>query len=87
MLSLLAFIPALPLLGFALLFVTAGLLPKRWIAAIGVGSVGISTLLALIVMFTFLGSRRSPTPKSSGPGSPSPASRRISASTSMRCRA
>jgi NADH-quinone oxidoreductase subunit L len=54
--SLLAFIPAFPLLGFAILFVTAGLLPKRWITVIGVGSVGISTLLALIVMFTFLDS-------------------------------
>jgi NADH-quinone oxidoreductase subunit L len=55
MLNLLPFIPALPLLGFAILFVTAGLLPKRWITAIGVGSVGISALLALIVMLAFLG--------------------------------
>jgi NADH-quinone oxidoreductase subunit L len=54
MLRLLALIPASPLLGFAILFVTAGLLPKRWIARIGVGSVGISTILALIVMFAFL---------------------------------
>ena len=56
MLSLLALIPAFPLLGFAILFVTAGLLPKRWITTIGVGSVGISTILALIVMFAFLDS-------------------------------
>jgi NADH-quinone oxidoreductase subunit L len=56
MLSLLAVIPALPLLGFVILFVTAGLLPKRWITTIGVGSVGISTILALIVMFSFLSS-------------------------------
>ena len=56
MLSLLALIPAFPLLGFAILFVTAGLLPKRWITTIGVGSVGISAILALIVMFTFLNS-------------------------------
>jgi NADH-quinone oxidoreductase subunit L len=55
MLNLLPLIPAFPLLGFAVLFVTAGLLPKRWITTIGVGSVGISALLALIVMFTFLG--------------------------------
>jgi NADH-quinone oxidoreductase subunit L len=55
MLNLLPLIPAFPLLGFAILFVTAGLLPKRWITAIGVGSVGISALLALIVMFAFLG--------------------------------
>jgi NADH-quinone oxidoreductase subunit L len=55
MLNLLPLIPAFPLLGFAVLFVTAGLLPKRWITTIGVGSVGISALLALIVMFAFLG--------------------------------
>jgi NADH-quinone oxidoreductase subunit L len=55
MLSLLPLIPAFPLLGFAILFVTAGLLPKRWITMIGVGSVGISALLALIVMAAFLG--------------------------------
>jgi NADH-quinone oxidoreductase subunit L len=55
MLSLLPLIPAFPLLGFAILFVTAGLLPKRWITAIGVGSVGIAAILALIVMFAFLG--------------------------------
>ena len=35
---------------------TAGLLPKRWITTIGVGSVGISAILALIVMATFLNS-------------------------------
>jgi len=55
MLSLLALIPAFPLLGFAILFVTAGLLPKRWITVIGVGSVGIAAILALIVIFAFLG--------------------------------
>jgi NADH-quinone oxidoreductase subunit L len=55
MLKLLPLIPASPLLGFAILFVTAGLLPKRWITTIGVGTVGISALLALIVMFAFLG--------------------------------
>jgi len=41
-------------LGFVILFVTAGLLPKRWIARIGVGSVALSTILALTVMATFL---------------------------------
>jgi NADH-quinone oxidoreductase subunit L len=55
MLNLLPLIPAFPLLGFAVLFVTAGLLPKRWITTIGVGSVGISAILAIIVMFVFLG--------------------------------
>jgi NADH-quinone oxidoreductase subunit L len=53
--GLLALIPAFPLLGFTILFVTAGLLSKRWITTIGVGSVGISALLAMIVMFAFLG--------------------------------
>ena len=56
MLGLLPLVPAFPLLGFAILFVTAGLLPKRWITGIGVGSVGISMVLALIVMATFLDS-------------------------------
>jgi NADH-quinone oxidoreductase subunit L len=55
MLNLLPLIPAFPLLGFAILFATAGLLPKRWITTIGVGSVGIAAILALIVMFAFLG--------------------------------
>ncbi|MGH8297045.1 MAG: NADH-quinone oxidoreductase subunit L, partial [Steroidobacteraceae bacterium] len=58
MLSLLALVPALPLAGFAVLFVSAGALPKRWIAAIGVGSVGISTLLAFIVAAGFLSDPR-----------------------------
>ena len=56
MLGILALVPALPLLGFAILFVTAGLLPRRWIEAVGVGSVGLSAILALIVTVVFLGS-------------------------------
>ncbi len=55
MLSLLPLVPALPLLGFAILFASAGVLAKRWIAWIGVGSVAISAILALIVMLAFLG--------------------------------
>jgi NADH-quinone oxidoreductase subunit L len=58
MLGLVALVPALPLAGFAILFVTAGLLPKRWIAVIGVGSVAISAILALIIMVAFLGEPR-----------------------------
>jgi NADH-quinone oxidoreductase subunit L len=54
MLDLLGLVPAFPLLGFALLFATAGTLPRRWIAVIGVGSVGVSTILALIVAASFL---------------------------------
>ncbi len=55
MLSLLPLVPALPLLGFAILFASAGLLAKRWIAWIGVSSVAISAVLALVVMLAFLG--------------------------------
>ncbi len=55
MLTLLPLVPALPLLGFAILFASAGLLAKRWIAWIGVGSVAISAILALLVMLAFLG--------------------------------
>lgn len=51
---LLALVPAFPFLGFAILLASAGALPKRWIAAIGVGSVGLSALLALIVGTGFL---------------------------------
>jgi NADH-quinone oxidoreductase subunit L len=53
-LGLLALVPALPLAGFAVLFVSAGALPRRWIAAIGVSSVGISTILGWIVAGAFL---------------------------------
>jgi NADH-quinone oxidoreductase subunit L len=54
-LGLLPLVPAFPLLGFSILFATAGSLPKRCIAAIGVGSVGVSAVLALIVLAAFLG--------------------------------
>ena len=56
--ALLALVPALPLAGFAVLFASAGALSKRWIAAIGVGSVGLSTLLAFIVATGFLADPR-----------------------------
>jgi NADH-quinone oxidoreductase subunit L len=51
---LLALVPAFPLLGFVLLFASAGRLPSTWVAWIGVGSVGISALLALGVTAAFL---------------------------------
>jgi NADH-quinone oxidoreductase subunit L len=54
MLGILALVPAFPLFGFAILFVSAGLLPKRWIAVVGVGSVGIAMILALIILVAFL---------------------------------
>ena len=47
-------LPALPLLGFVILYLTAGRLPKRAIEAIGVGSVGISAVLALLIAADFL---------------------------------
>lgn len=54
MLTLLWVVPALPLLGFVLLFVSGGRLPKRAVGAIGVGSVGLSALAALAVAQSFL---------------------------------
>lgn len=52
--ALLPLVPAFPFLGFAILFASAARLSKRWIAVIGVGSVGLSTLLALIVAVDFI---------------------------------
>ena len=86
MLGILALVPALPLLGFAILFVTAGLLPRRWIEAVGVGSVGISTILALIVMVVFLGSPQPYSRNRLELDRGRQPSRRTSASISMRCR-
>lgn len=60
MLDLLALVPALPLLGFAILFATAGTLPRRWIAVIGVGSVGVSTIISFIVAAAFFATRQQP---------------------------
>jgi NADH-quinone oxidoreductase subunit L len=54
MLNLLALVPACPLAGFIILLVSAGVLPRRWIGWIGVGSVGVSTVLALLVSAVFL---------------------------------
>jgi NADH-quinone oxidoreductase subunit L len=54
MLTLLWLIPAFPLLGFLLLFVSGGTLGRRAIALIGVGSVGLSALVTLAVGTAFL---------------------------------
>ena len=54
MLSLLWLVPALPLLGFLILFTTAGRLPKRMVAVVGVGSTGLSLIFAFIVAGAFL---------------------------------
>ena len=42
-------VPALPLLGFFILFVTEGRLPKLVVAVIGAGSVGLAAICALLV--------------------------------------
>ena len=47
-------IPALPLAGFLILFVTEGRLPNRAVAFIGAGSVGLSALVALFAGLDFL---------------------------------
>ncbi|HJU20634.1 MAG TPA: NADH-quinone oxidoreductase subunit L [Stellaceae bacterium] len=54
MLWLLWLVPALPLAGFAILFLTAGRLKKPAVAAIGVGSTGLSVVFAFIVTGAFL---------------------------------
>src|SRR5581483_5774112 len=59
MLSLLWLVPTLPLLGFLVLAVTTGRLPRRGIAWIGAGSVGLSALVALLIGLSFL---RAPPP-------------------------
>ena len=41
-------VPALPLAGFLLLFVSEGRLPDRLVAWIGAGSVGLSALAAAV---------------------------------------
>jgi NADH-quinone oxidoreductase subunit L len=53
---LLALVPTVPLLGFALLFLSAGRLHHRAIALMGVGSVGVAAVLALALMAGFLAS-------------------------------
>lgn len=56
MLTQLWLLPTLPLLGFLSLVLTAGGLPKRAVAVIGAGSIGLSFLIALSVAIQFLGS-------------------------------
>jgi NADH-quinone oxidoreductase subunit L len=54
MLHALWLIPAFPLLGAALLMLSAGGLSERVVAAIGVGSVGVSAVLASIIGIIFI---------------------------------
>jgi NADH-quinone oxidoreductase subunit L len=51
---LLALVPAFPLFGFLVLYLSAGRLPRPLIAAVGVGSVGIAAVLALVILAGFL---------------------------------
>ena len=47
-------LPTFPLLGFVALVITAGSLPKRVVALIGAGSVGLSFVVALFIAYEFL---------------------------------
>ena len=47
-------IPLAPLLGFVILFCTLGNLPKKLVALVGVGSVGLSASIVLLVGLEFL---------------------------------
>ena len=46
-------VPALPLLGFLVLFLTEGRLPDKAVAGVGAGSVGLAALAALFVGYQF----------------------------------
>ena len=47
-------LPTFPLLGFLALVITAGSLPKRAVALVGAGSVGLSFVVALFIAYEFL---------------------------------
>ena len=57
--DLLWLVPTLPLLGFALLFVTEGRLPDKLVAVVGAGSVGLAALVALVAGYAFVQSGES----------------------------
>jgi len=52
--SWLAWVPALPLLGFLILFLTEGRLNKLTVALVGAGSVGLAALATLVVSLAFI---------------------------------
>lgn len=56
MLQVLWLIPALPLAGFISLVLVGPRISRAWVALIGVGSVGLSALVAVLVAATFIGS-------------------------------
>lgn len=58
MLRTLWMVPALPLLGFLLLAIFGKRMPRRGVAVIGTGSVGISAILTLLTGLQFLGGNR-----------------------------
>ncbi len=60
MLELIWLLPALPLLGFLALALSAGRLPARAAAAVGAGSVGLSFALAAAMALEFLAGDRTP---------------------------
>ena len=57
--ELLWLVPALPLVGFLILFVTQGRLPDKVVAFVGAGSVGLAALVALNVGWQFVQSGES----------------------------
>ncbi len=56
MLPLLWLVPALPFAGFLMLALTGSRLPQRGQAAVGVGSVGLSAIVSLLIAASFLAS-------------------------------
>lgn len=54
MLELLWLIPTLPFIGFSVLAVTGSRLPKKIVALIGAGSVGVSAILSILVAISFI---------------------------------
>ncbi len=56
MIDWIGLLPAFPLAGFLALVLTGGRLPKKVAGIIGVGSIGLSFLLAVVISLEFLGS-------------------------------
>ncbi|PCJ28682.1 MAG: NADH-quinone oxidoreductase subunit L [SAR86 cluster bacterium] len=56
MLDLIWLLPTFPLLGFLILVLSSGNLPKKIVAVVGVGSIGLSFLTAAIIAVQFLAS-------------------------------
>jgi NADH-quinone oxidoreductase subunit L len=54
MLRLLWLVPALPLVGFVILAVTAGQLRRKPVSAIAVGSVSLSAFIAILITIVYI---------------------------------